>query len=103
MSEERHEDLRQRLFDAPECSAEGWEPARTAQARMVAATDHFLCHAPLGDLAIVGHGGVGAFLWCALAGREISLDADQQRAGSVFAFDRESRAPIFSWREIEAV
>ena len=103
LSEDRHEEQRLRLFGEPETSANGWERAVDAQARVVAATDRFLDHAPAGNVALIGHGAVGAFLSCHLSGRAITLEADQTRAGSVFAFDRDTRALVFGWTEIENV
>ena len=100
---ERHEALRRALFGAPEQSADGWERAVDAQARIVGAANRFLATAPEGDVAIVGHGAVGSFLWCHYAGNPISLDADQPFGGHVWAVSRPALDPIFAWRRLEDV
>ena len=78
-----------RYYAAPDGAPDGWEPARAAQARILAATHRIMAEAQDngGDTLLAGHGGVGTLLWCALAGREIAAERDQpEGGGNVFAF-----------------
>ena len=58
----------------PEESVRGWERAIDAQlARIIGATKAILnANTAEGDVAIVGHGGVGTLLLCHLSGASIS-------------------------------
>jgi len=91
------------FFAHPEQSVAGWERAVDAQKRIVAAMREVLRAAPVGDVAVVAHGGVGALLLCHLLGSAISRAADQPAGtgGHVFAFDRANRALRHSWRPID--
>lgn len=89
----------ERFFAEPDVSAEGWETARDAQSRGVAAVEEALAKAPAGDMVIVGHGGAGTLLMCHLKGIEITRkEAAPGGMGSWFAFDRESRALTVGWQ-----
>lgn len=93
------------FFAAPDLSIRGWERARDAQRRIVAAVEQVIAMAaPEGDVAIIAHGGVGALLLCHLKGVPISRAQDQPGGGggNFFAFDADSRAPHHGWRPIEA-
>ncbi len=98
----RHDALARQLFAHPEDSAEGWERAVDAQARVVAAL-HRALQMP-GDLLIVGHGGVGSLLWCHLAGIAITPEADQPAGGGqVWLAEEEAGQvrPVHGWRALE--
>jgi broad specificity phosphatase PhoE len=91
------------FFAHPEQSVAGWERAVDAQERVVAAVRDVLRGAPVGDVAVVAHGGVGALLLCHLLGSPISRAADQPAGsgGHVFAFDRTTWILCHSWRSID--
>ena len=99
------EALADRFFDRPEDSAEGWERAIDAQRRIVAAARQALARAPAGDLLLVGHGAVGALLWCSLSALSISRIHDQPGTGggNCFAFQRETGAPVHGWTAMESL
>lgn len=90
-----------RFFAFPDDSVRGWERARAAQARVVAAT---LTIAELdgtrGALLIVAHGAVGALLRCHLKDREITREEAQSPGGGCwFAFDAPTGQPG-AWKRI---
>ncbi|MEM9342011.1 MAG: histidine phosphatase family protein [Pseudomonadota bacterium] len=89
----------EKFFAEPDQSAYGWETARDAQARCVGAVDEVLEQAPDGDVAIIGHGGVGTLLMCHLLKAEISRDHAAGGMGWWFAFDRESREVTQGWTQ----
>jgi broad specificity phosphatase PhoE len=91
------------FFAHPEKSVRGWERAVDAQARVVAAMRDVLAAAPLGDVAVVAHGGVGALLLCHLRRSSISREADQPSGsgGHVLAFDRSDWNLRHGWRAID--
>ncbi|MBR9764953.1 MAG: histidine phosphatase family protein [Rhodobacteraceae bacterium] len=97
------------FFAAPDESYRGWETARAAQHRIVSEVNACLASQGDGDLLLVGHGGVGTLLYCALAGLPVDRCHDQARAGGApgggnyFAFDSESRQPLHGWRPLEAL
>jgi broad specificity phosphatase PhoE len=91
------------FFANPQQSFRGWERALDAQERIVAETEAVLADAPAGDVLLVGHGGVGTLLRCALAGLPIARSHDQLPGGGcIFAFDRASRIVLHGWQSIEA-
>lgn len=70
------------FFAEPDASFRGWETARAAQRRIVAAAGRVLASRPLeGDVAILSHGGVGALLLGAVTGQPISRALDQPGRG----------------------
>lgn len=93
----------ERFFAFPDDSVAGWETARDAQRRIVAAVDVVLDAAPPGDVAIVSHGGVGTLLLCALRVLPIDRVHDQPgtTGGCVFTFDRTTRAVVSGWQTFE--
>lgn len=96
------EAMADRFFAAPDVSAEGWETARAAQARIVAAAEAEIARDAPGDLLFVGHGAVGTLLLCAFAGLAISRVHDQPaRGGSVHCLDATTRRVLHRWRALE--
>jgi len=101
---QEHEDLADRLFGDPTRSACGWETAVAAQKRIVSAVDGILQrYGHNNNVAIVGHGAVGAFLLCAFANRPIARSEDQKQTGSAFVFDLQTRGLLLEWTKIEDV
>lgn len=78
---DEHEAQADLMFGNPGESANGWERAVDAQARMLASLAQIQRTHPAGDLVMVGHGAVGSFLWCAIAGRRIHRSEDQHPGG----------------------
>jgi broad specificity phosphatase PhoE len=98
-----HDRLADECFAHPDVSAAGWERAGDAQARIVAALADVLADATAGgDVAIVGHGGVGTLWWCHLAGVPIDRRWDQPGQGHFFTVEPSSGRPPHSWRPIDA-
>lgn len=92
------------FFANPHQSVRGWERAIDAQTRILAELEAVMATQPANEnLLLVGHGGVGTLLYCALAGHAIDRRFDQPRAGSVFAIDATTRRPLFGWTPLEAV
>lgn len=92
------------FFARPDDSVRGWETARTAQARIVGEVRACLAGHAGGDVLLVGHGGVGTLLYCALAGLEIDRRHDQVGGGGcVFAFDMAERMPLSGWQRMETL
>lgn len=91
------------FFASPHVSVRGWERAADAQARIVREVDAVLAEHEAGDTLIVGHGGVGTLLYCALADVDIDRRFDQGPGGggNWFAFDRLERRPLSGWRPLE--
>jgi broad specificity phosphatase PhoE len=102
---ERHEALADALFARPAVSAEGWERALDAQARVLAAFHRALEAAGDADLLLVGHGGVGTLLWCALTASPIRRSADQPGQGHVWALAAGTAPmrPLWPWTRFEAL
>jgi broad specificity phosphatase PhoE len=66
------------FFARPKESVRGWEPAADAPARIVGAVNRIVSQAPADeDVAILGHGGTGTFLYCHLAGLPTDRRHDQ--------------------------
>ncbi|MCB2160231.1 MAG: histidine phosphatase family protein, partial [Rhodobacteraceae bacterium] len=90
----------------PDQSAEGWETARAAGARVLADLEALLARhgagRGAGDLLVVGHGGVGTLLYCHFAGLPPARRHDQPAGGGcVFALDLATRRPSHGWRRAE--
>jgi broad specificity phosphatase PhoE len=98
---DRFEQLADRFFADPEASVEGWERAVDAQARIAAGLADLLADEAGGDVAVVGHGGVGTLWWCALAGRPIDRRHDQPGQGHYFTVDRADGAVLHGWRPVD--
>ena len=91
-----------RFFANPHKSIRGWERAIDAQQRIVSEVEAVLDAAVGGDIAFVGHGGVGTLLLLSLSNREISREADQPAGGgNYFAYDIGARRVIHDWWPID--
>jgi broad specificity phosphatase PhoE len=104
---DRFEELANAFFAHPDQSMEGWETARHAQQRIVAAFERAVAtHDLATPLVFTGHGAVGTLLKCHLAGRAISRDEDQRRigdpgGGNVFAVRLRDRKLLCDWTAME--
>lgn len=94
------EEVANRFFERPEESVRGWERAVDAQNRVRAAFDAIIAEKTAGDIAIVGHGGVGTLLLCHLTGVPISRDHDQPFQGHYWAYAPETATLLHPWRPI---
>ncbi|CAA9246505.1 MAG: Mlr7505 protein [uncultured Acidimicrobiales bacterium] len=97
----RFEQLADRFFAEPEASVEGWERAVDAQLRIVTGLRDLLSEVRSGDVAVIGHGGVGTLWYCALAGLPIDRRHDQPHQGHYFTVDRGSGLPTHGWQPID--
>lgn len=92
------------FFAHPETSFRGWERAIDAQARIIGVFDKVTAHAATDDILMVGHGGVGTLLYCALAQKSIARSRDQSAGGGcLWSYDLETHEMIHGWRSIEEV
>jgi broad specificity phosphatase PhoE len=91
------------FFARPYESFRGWETARAAQTRIMAAVRHCLTgHDPNSPVLFVGHGAVGTLLHQALNGRPISRTGDQPAGGgNLFAFRLTDLALLGPWQRME--
>jgi broad specificity phosphatase PhoE len=101
---DRHEALADQVFAHPDVSACGWETARAAQARVVAALSPFF-GPTAGATVVVGHGGVGTLIWCHLAGVAISRAFDQPGGGYVWCahWAEGGLVPVYPWRPLASL
>ena len=101
---EEFESVADAFFEHPDSSIRGWETARDAQDRIVAEFRHVIQDLT-GDLLIVGHGGVGTLLWCALAGKPIDRRHDQGPGGggNLFSIDPATLRPVSTWQPMETL
>lgn len=93
------------FFAEPETSADGWERAIDAQARILGAYRAVVAAPGEGDIVMVGHGGVGTLLYCALAGLPISRTHDQPGGGGgcVLTVSIAEGRPRHPWRLLEEI
>jgi len=113
LPEAEHAAAARLLFERPDESVRGWETARQAQARFVAAIEAILAGRGAGehggrdvqesDIAIVAHGAVGTLYLCHLKGAPISLTEAQpgRDGGHYYCFDAATRALRHGWVRIE--
>ena len=94
------EALANAFFARPAASVEGWERAVDAQARTVAAAKEILATHRKGGIALVGHGGTGTLLMCALGQLPIARAHDQPRAGCTWRFSLHPPQVTETWRPI---
>lgn len=106
---EEFEAVADALFARPDESARGWETARAAQDRVVAAVRDVIGDRTAEPILFVGHGGVGTLLACAIRGKPIDRRHDQglcganPSGGNVHAFATDLSAAHFHWRPMEDV
>lgn len=93
------------FFAKPDESIRGWESARHAQQRVVAAVARIVASdRSSGSLAIVSHGAVGTLLFCHLSGVPIGRAHDQPSngGGNYFSFVLPAGPPEHRWRAIDS-
>lgn len=98
-----HERLADRLFAEPHASAQGWETADHAQARIASAVADLFEPRDDGDIAIVGHGGVGTLLMCWLADLPIDRVHDQPGQGHYWSYDTTNGRMVHRWKPIDSI
>lgn len=98
-----------RFFAQPQQSADGWERAIDAQARIVSTVRTALASVPE-DMPVIfcGHGAVGTLLKCRIGNRRISREEDQGRigvpgGGNGFLFDLAARQLLTDWTPMEEI
>jgi broad specificity phosphatase PhoE len=90
------------FFAQPLVSIQGWERAIDAQLRIVREVEHVLARNRAGDVLFVGHGAVGTLLFCHYSGFAIDRAYDQPAGGGqYFAFVKDGRRVLHSWRRME--
>ena len=105
---ERFQAVADQFFAHPEHAILGWERAKDAQNRIVAAINQVVAAAPdAAILACSGHGGVGTLLYCHHAQRPISRQYDQPAygGGNVIIIDLTANHHVISiteWAPMEA-
>jgi broad specificity phosphatase PhoE len=87
------------FFARPDESVRGWERARDAQRRVVAAVRDRSTGTSYG-IAFVAHGGVGALLMAHFSRVPINRSLDQPGLGSYFSFSASSWTLRRGWRRI---
>lgn len=105
LSPDEFEEVADQFFSNPSVSVQGWETALDAQHRILSEVEACLNQEADGDVLIVGHGGVGTLLYCALAGLPIDRRYDQgaNGGGNWFAFPVAQRKPLSSWAPMETL
>jgi broad specificity phosphatase PhoE len=101
---DEHEATADLLFAHPDESVRGWEKARDAQARIVAAVRAIVGRsAARGNVAIVTHGGVAALYLCHLKGIEIDRDqeAPHPGGGCYYCFESDPLSLVHGWLTID--
>jgi broad specificity phosphatase PhoE len=89
------------FFARPDDSIRGWERARAAQARIVAAVGTILAlDDTSGSVLIVAHGAVGALLRCHLLGIGITRAEDQTAGGGCWFTFAAPDGPPSGWVRI---
>jgi broad specificity phosphatase PhoE len=91
------------FFAQPDVSVRGWETARHAQDRIVAAVGRVDAESPAGVVLVVAHGGVGALLTAHLQNVIIGQEdrPGHSGGGCYLVLDRRSRSLQATWCAIE--
>lgn len=99
------EEVANHFFANPSTSIRGWETAFDAQRRILSEVEACLEEPSMGDILIVGHGGVGTLLYCALADLPIDRKYDQgpNGGGNWFAFLADHKRPLSGWAPMETL
>jgi broad specificity phosphatase PhoE len=102
---EEFEKMADAFFANPSQSVRGWETALAAQSRIVEEVEACLSDPGEGDVLLVGHGGVGTLLFCALSGLTIDRRFDQGPGGGGcwFEFEIDGRKPLGGWQPMETL
>lgn len=95
-----HEKAVEALFSYPLESYKGWETALEAQRRIIDAWELILKQQSGGDILIVSHGAVGAFLYAFLSNLPISRQTEQKSMGSFFVINTETKKVISGWNQL---
>ena len=99
---DRFQHAADQFFAHPGTSFHGWERGADAQSRIHAAWHDILRNSP-GPLVIVGHGGTGTLLWCALTKHPIDRKHDAGRQGQYWTHDRLMGRTSLGWASLEAL
>lgn len=93
----------EQFFANPDASIRGWETARHAQDRIVAALARVEAESPDGVVLVVSHGGVGALLTAHLQGVPIGQEdrPGHSGGGCYLVIDRKPLRLRDSWRALE--
>ncbi len=96
------EEMADAFFAHPDQQVRGWESARAAQARIVAAVRTIAeLDQSGGDILIVSHGAVGTLLRCACLGRAVGRSEDQPAGGgNYFVIQLPDWTTDADWRTI---
>jgi len=101
LSPEEYSRVTDAFFAHPDQSANHWERAVDAQARIVNAVQTIIERAaPTAIIAIVSHGGVGTLLLCHLKKIPIARKEDQPSQGHYFQFDTTGKI-AHAWKPID--
>jgi broad specificity phosphatase PhoE len=103
---DEHRATAEQLFAHPDLSVRGWETARAAQARMVAAIGAIVGGvSERGDTAIVTHGGVAALYLCYLKGIKIDKgqEAPHPGGGCYYCFRQKPLSLVHGWKTIDGL
>ena len=85
LTQDAFEEMANAFFANPDQQVRGWESARAAQARIVAAVRTLAeLETGRGDILMVSHGAVGTLLRCACLDRPISRAEDQRAGGGCY-------------------
>lgn len=97
-------DVVRAFFAKPDESVRGWETARAAQARIVAAVERVLSAEPAGRVVVVSHGGVARLLSAHAQACPIGEEdrPTHPGGGSYRMFGGEPLRPLGAWADIEA-
>ncbi len=95
------EALADAFFARPTESVRGWERAIDAQQRITSGLADLLASDEAGDVAVIGHGGVGTLWYCHLTSQPIDRRHDQPGQGHFYTVDRADRAALHHWFPID--
>ncbi|MEM7110903.1 MAG: histidine phosphatase family protein [Chloroflexota bacterium] len=105
---EEHDETAVLCFTNPHKSIRGWEPANSAQQRMVKAVNAIIAKDKTktnGAIGIVTHGAVATFLLCHLQNIPIAAEHDQPptSGGNYFCFDAATKHVEHGWKQIDDI
>lgn len=93
------------VFERPEESIRGWEPAIAAQRQIVLALEQMRKDPRIlvGDVLVVSNGGVGLLLLCHLLSEPISRQHVMLNAGGCcfYTIDCETREVLTLWQDMD--